>query len=243
MHALLHVGNRLGRPEPEVVVEFSGCRRHDRRLIGKELLWRRHPNRSQCADVSVAHQFRGAMESLERTELAVDPEDALPLRHDFDEAAAFADVSRDRLLQRDVLAGVQGRERHRHVPMVGRRDHHRVDVAPRQQLAEVAVGLTAAVAAHTALLRVGAFDQRPGLIDAPAVDVAHGHDLHARHRHEFRQVEGLRLSACADEAERDAIARSLCPEETRRQDQGCGGAGYSQTGGLQETTAMHGGTD
>src|SRR5262245_16460260 len=98
------------------------------------------------------------MKSLERAELAVDPENALPLGDNVDEAAAFADVSRDWLLERDVLAGVEGRERHRHVPMVGRRDHHRVDVASRQELAEVAIGLTAARAAHPALLRVGGLD-------------------------------------------------------------------------------------
>ena len=49
-------------------------------------------------------------------------------------AAPFGQIVRQRLFDVHVLAGRAGVDRDRHVPVVGRADHHGVDVLARQQL-------------------------------------------------------------------------------------------------------------
>ena len=101
------------------------------------------------------------------------------------------------------------------VPVVRRADLDGVDIAPAQDLAEVAPGVAAAVGAVAAILGVVLLDQPPGRLAAAdlalpvagalAVDVADGDDLHALVAQERIDVVEA-LVARADHAQRDAVA-------------------------------------
>ena len=65
----------------------------------------------------------------------------LLLLEDLAAGEVLLDGHGQRLLHVGVLLRPGGGDGHRHVPMVGRGDHHGVDVLAGQQLAEIAVGL------------------------------------------------------------------------------------------------------
>jgi len=88
------------------------------------------------------------MEAFERAELAVHAEHALVLCDGVDEQASLVDVARDGFLERHVLARAQCQQRHRHVPVIGRADHHRVDVGAGEHVTEVAIRGAARVRAR-----------------------------------------------------------------------------------------------
>ena len=64
---------------------------------------------------------------------------ALGIAHGGDQPRAFLDGVGDRLLAVDVFAGAHRRDGDGHVPMVGRADHHGVDILTVENLAVVEV--------------------------------------------------------------------------------------------------------
>ena len=59
-----------------------------------------------------------------------------------------------------MLAGPGGQDANRHVPMIGRGDHDRINVLARQQLAKISIGLTLAGRGHTIAIRFVAIRRR-----------------------------------------------------------------------------------
>ena len=85
------------------------------------------------------------------------------LRH----LARLVDGERHRLFEVNVFAGLEGVDRHRRVPMVGRGDENTVDVGARQQIMVVAVDI---LFIHARQLACG--------VDALGVNIADGDDAH-----------------------------------------------------------------
>ena len=113
-----------------------------------------------------------------------------------DHLRAFGDGVRDRLLDVDVLAGGDGVERDGLVPVIGRADHHRVDLAIVED---------AAVVGH---LRGRGPGDLGGLQQARLVDVADRHHLVAGQLlQQAHQAAGA--AAGADHADADPIVRAL----------------------------------
>ena len=105
-----------------------------------------------------------------------------------DDLGAFFHAEGERLLHVDVLAGVEGVDRDRRVPVVRRRDDHRVQPGHLQQLAMVAEQFRAR-------------RERLALFGARAIDVA---DRGQRRLVQFLKVGQQQVSAraAADERER-----------------------------------------
>ena len=97
------------------------------------------------------------------------------------------------------------------MPVIWRGNHHRVDVLPGEQFAEVIVLSAAFVAASLHHLRVFLLDERLRLLSPLRVHVAHRSDLRVRIGEEAFQVSVDAVIAGADEAERDAVAGSNLP--------------------------------
>ena len=210
MHPRLRVGLHRGRSLPEVIVQFLGhghVHVHRRRLRVQDAEGHARADRVQLADAPVADQFHGPMKLRQRAELAVGAEDPLVLRDQIAEHAAFGDAAGERLFATDVLARLDRQDRHRHVPMVRRRDHHRIDVLAVQHLAEIdiprALGNLGAAVLLLAVVRGGPL---LGHLQPPAVDVAQRHHFAVGLADEERQVVGQHLPADADHADRDPVA-------------------------------------
>jgi hypothetical protein len=112
------------------------------------------------------------------------------------------------------------------VPAVAGRYDDGVDVNTCDQFPEVVAGGAAAVAALAARGGVGVLDHRPGVVAAPAIDVADGDHLNIGAVEEDPQVP-LSHAADADEAERDPLARrgrAAPPERARFHDRRRGGS-------------------
>ena len=137
----------------------------------------------------------------------------------FAQRAALGDRQRRGLLQVDVLARLDGRDRRQRVPVVRRADHDRVDVLAREQVAVVAVRLHAVVRL-AGLLRVVAVHEQLRVLGAPAVEVAHGDDPRLLVLPDARQVVRARDAAGADRADVDAVARRGRAEDRGRHDRG-----------------------
>jgi len=152
-------------------------------------------------------------------DLGVGAEDAAVALHRVRDRAALGDRERDGLLEGDVLAGAGGGDRHGGVPVIGRRDHDRVDVGPGQHVTEILIHRAAPVGAAWSGVRVGGLDPLPGLLGAPAVHVAHRHHLHLGRSEEHGEVGVGHLPAGADERDVDAVARGHGPAGADRQDE------------------------
>ena len=91
-------------------------------------------------------------------------EDAARLAKDLQAGEILLDGQPERLFAVNVLLRPGRKDGDRHVPVVGRGDGHGVDVLPRQNVAEVGVGL--------------ALDQPGARLATIAVGVGHGDGLH-----------------------------------------------------------------
>ena len=138
---------------------------------------------------------------------------------DPDHLGAFGDRVRDRLLDVDVLAGGDGVERHRLVPVIGRADHDRVDLAVVED---------PAVVGH---LRGRGPGDLGGLKQPRLVDVADGDHLVAGELLEQRH-QPAGAAAGADHADADSVVRALGSETSAT-----GGEHEPRGGGAQERAA------
>ena len=139
-------------------------------------------------------------------------DDALVAVGELDQELAFAIDVRGRLFDVDVLAGLQGTQRDRAVPVVRRRDEDGVDVLVVEHAAEIFDGAWGAA--------LGFLHDAGGLGQAIGIDVAQGGDRRIAPAGE-RSGEGSRPAAGADHRADEAIIRLL-------RGGGSGGAGERQ---------------
>src|SRR6266568_6060833 len=127
------------------------------------------------------------------------------LANRFDHRPRFMNRLAQRLLAVDVLARSGGGGRDQRVPMVGRRDDHRIDVFSRQQLAEVVVRRAAFVRA-IGLFGVEILDLFLCVFAPAGIHVAHGHCLgFLLSEKPIQQSASLRSQA--DETKSEAFGR------------------------------------
>ena len=164
------VGGPRSGSEPHVVVEFlrHGPRRP--RLVAARPGWNLHAHGLQLPDASVANQLAGEDEFFVGSLLAADLDDGAVLADHFGHDPPLADRHGHRLLAVDRLARLDRRDRHGHVPVVGRGHDDPVDVVPGEHFAKVAVGGATAGAGQRVDLGLGRGENL-------RVDVAHRHDL------------------------------------------------------------------
>jgi len=110
--------------------------------------------------------------------------------------------------------------------MVGNGNHHRVNIRPREHVAEILVAGAAPVFG-IALDAVELIHQAAVMIPPGGVHIAHRHDLGIGHGQEVVQ-EGAPLGAGANDAQRDAVIGAFPggggPQQQRRAQRGsCGG--------------------
>ena len=126
---------RFGRgTEPEVVVEPGRRLAVGRRAeAGHDVAVGPHPDRDDLADVAALDQLARLLVVRPRPLLGADLDDPLVPPGDVDHPPPLADEQAQRLLDVHVLARRAGHHGHQGVPVVGRRDDHRVDVAVVEQ--------------------------------------------------------------------------------------------------------------
>src|ERR1019366_4181477 len=104
--------------------------------------------------------------------------------------------------------GAGRQDRRDGVPMVRRGDDDGVDVAPRQQLAEIDEGRAAGIGAGLALSGISAMDALDGILAALPMDIADSDDLNVTIAEETTEMSAAH-HADADEAEVDTVVRPL----------------------------------
>ena len=169
-------------------------------------------------------------------------DDAVVPPRGLDHLPALDDVVADRLLDVDVLARLAGEDRHERVPVIGRGNRHRIDVAVVEHAAEVGLGLGAAA--------VLLLDEGQRVLEVALVDV---HDVRDADVRDHRQVLVVILSASAGGPGRMALVVAAQPDDRDvdgfvrarlrtaapriRQRQSGGG----RRGPREEETTVHGG--
>src|SRR6185436_15748142 len=188
----LLVGQPGRRAQPQLVVEVGGRRPAHRGLGhgGQRVV--PAGGVADLADAPLADVLHHPLEVRARALLRADLHHAVGLAGGLDHEAAIADVVRGRLLDVDVLARFTGEDGHGRVPVLGRGDDHRVDLAVLEQLAEVAVGPG---------LAAGGGDR---FFQAGLEDVADGRDLDVLVGEEVAEVDGAE-GAHADHADADPV--------------------------------------
>jgi hypothetical protein len=146
--------------------------------------------------------------------------DSLVAACGLDHATAFVDSHRKRFLHVHVLAAVAGGDALDRMPVVGRGDHHRVEILAIEQLAEIGQRLGAAV------------DLGVGLFQCRLVHVAKGDDLHVGVRQEGVHQLAAPVSH-ADASQPDTVVGS--------QDLAGLQSGQAQCGGFGEGAASEAG--
>ncbi len=153
-----------------------------------------------------------------------DLEDPAGLLDDLLDQLPFVDRQRERLFAVDVLAGLHRLDRDLRVPVIGRGDHHRVDVFAIEDLAIVFVGVRLLALLLFRLLDVFGQHLR--------VDIGQGREIGERNR-----LRGDRpaLIAKADRREDGTrVGRLIAEGPAGRREQDAGGAGGRNT--LQKST-------
>ena len=203
------------------------------------------PTRSglDLPDPAVVDQFGHPVEIRLRAEFAVHAKHPARLANGPDQPLALGNRPRDGLFQRDVLARLRRLDRQRHVPMVGRADHHRVDVFAAQHFAIVAVRLAAAVRAGGHLRGIMLLDRAVDLLQTPRIDVANRDHLDVGHLGELRPVLEEQLPAGADQSHRNPLAgrcQQAAAQRRRRHDGRGESHSRARRGRSQETSSCPG---
>ena len=205
-------GERMKRRRAEPQVPIQVRRNRGRFFQGKGRPGRQlDVDRLQLADRAVADQFRHAVVVDHRAVLDAHLEHRLVASDRLDERASLGDGQR-RLLAEHVLARLQGHQRDRHVPVVGRGDDHGVDVLAGDEVAEIGDLLAARG-------RVLLVDRFAGPRAAAGHHVADGDRPGVVLDQERLQVMSITFVAQPDEAQRDLFRGGRVAEEPRGQDQ------------------------
>ena len=151
----------------------------------------------QFADAPVAHQFGHAVVDLERPVFRAGLKDFVVLADHFDQRFAFVD-GQGRFFALHVLTGLDRQHAHQDVPVVGRRDHDRIDVRASEDFAKVLGGGAVPVA-------VFLIDLRLRLSHVLTVHVADGDDAGVRLCQVGAEVPADPVAARADETDGDLL--------------------------------------
>ena len=207
MQSLAIRGPRSGA-QPHVPIEALG------NWLGRSITRSTRPGRQlytdsfELANPPIAYQFGQAMVNGDRTVLGGQLKDGAVAFDGIGQTPALGDGQR-RFLADNVLAGVNGGQRQRDVPMIGGRDHDRVDIASGNDFAPVLRRWAGEVL--PALLPYNA--KRAG--DLPCVDVTQRHRFGVRLVQEHRQVPPNAMPAQANETHRYSITGGNCSPRTQ----------------------------
>ena len=143
MQLLAHQGQLERRAAPEIVVNRGGHGLRAVHLADAGAAFVAEPAAHlDLAQVALPDPLdRGSDALAGGAALGAGLDDAVVLARELDNAAPFADVVRNRLLDVHILAGLDGPDRGQGVPVVGSGDGHRVHVLALEQLPDVRVGL------------------------------------------------------------------------------------------------------
>ena len=191
----------IERAQPEVEVQVVG----HRHLGQVEGLWRiahAAPDLLDVAQCTGAHQLDGGDELLAAALLATHLQDAVVSTHGTLYGQSLGDGIGQRLLQIDVLAGLERMDGHEGMPVVGRGNLDGIDILTLE---------------HTLILFIDVATHRHALLLLPlghiatealaldAVHIAAGSHLHARTAREAAEVAASLLTQ-TDKAQDNAVA-------------------------------------
>ena len=231
------------RAQPGIVLE--ACRhRHLLRITSCRITRQADLHPLHLADPPVAYQLARPGKLLPRPLLRADLQNLLgrvDVRH---HRPPLNDRQRSRLLQVNVLTRAHRRNGQPCMLVVGRRNHHSIDVFGRQQLTIVVVAARSGVGFAEAF-GVLPIDERNSLLYPWRVQVAHRDDAvvtrscnpgvlqHTRH------IVHARDASHADRADVDPVRRRILPQHRRRHNarksHSCGGTRRD----LQKVTARN----
>ena len=165
-----------------------------------------HAHRLQLADAAIADILDRLPElAVEFAPLlAAGLKDDLIGSHRLDDLPTLGNRVRQRLLAVDVLLGLGRQHAAQSVPVVGRGDHHGVDVVAGQKLAEIAVNVAALVLARLDRLGILLLDGFLGIRGPLGDDVAYGNHLHIAEAQKPVHMAAAHRPH-ADEAQADAL--------------------------------------
>jgi hypothetical protein len=168
----------------------------------------------KLADPAIAHQLTSLAELAAGALLGPELENALFLLQNAAQHLVFLHGKPQWLLHVHVFVGASGGHCHGHVPMVGRRDEHSVNVLPRQQLPEVSIG-------NAILVLVAFIDLVERRLQIPLGDIANGHHLRIRLGQGIPH-NAAPLRAHTNAAHHHAVAgrRAACLAQGRGRDHG-----------------------
>ena len=155
------------------------------------------------ANAPVPHQFARLAELVRGTLHRARLEYTVILARRLHHFTGLMDGQGERLLAIDILARFARRDGYEGVPVIGRRNHHGIDVLACQQFAKLLVG-RAALEFLVALNAVELLDRLFAVLPTRRIDIAHGHHLRVGHRQEIIQ-EPSPLRARANEAQGDQV--------------------------------------
>ena len=164
------VGPLRGRSEPEVIVER---RRHGRRLgcrcLGLQSATSSRVHTRDASERAGLHQLDDApVVGVVVVDVIAHLADALVFERRIGHHPAFGHAIAQRLLDEDVLARLERPHRRNRVPVIGRDDDDRIDLAIFEHAAEVAEGFR--------LVPADLLDLGDRAIEVIAIDVADGRD-------------------------------------------------------------------
>ena len=192
------------RSQPQIPIQ-AGLGGFFRQVAGNRRAAHGHLGMRHRADHAVAHQFAGGAKFAHGTLHAADLENSIVGAHGLHHRPAFQHGMRHGFLAVNILAGPGRRNGHERVPMIRRGDDDGINILPRQQIAEILVGVAAFVGAGIGVLGVGGFHGLFRQLQPGAVHIAHGEhaDVLAR---ETGVHQAVTLLADTDEAEGDLFA-------------------------------------
>ena len=202
-------GHHPGGTDPEVVVHLLG-----RIGVGAIVAGARevgvaggepHLDALHFADVAVQHELDGPAEVGDAPLPGAGLPDPLVLLDGLDHGHALGKGVREGLLAEDVLACLGRLDGGDRVPVVGRGDADRVDVAPPDQFAEVLVGFAVLVVVAIVHLVDGGGQMA-------LVHVGDGHHAAVGQVQKLAEVRPA-LPADADRAHHDLLRGGLSPEQ------------------------------
>ena len=155
------------------------------------------------ADPPALDQLARLLDMRHAPLLHADLDDLLVPILGLDDRRALGRVVRQRLLDVDVLAGVAGVDRHRHVPVVGAADQDGVDVLAVEELA-IVLGRD----------RLG-IGELLGVVEVGVVDVADGRDPDAGNLGQ-RLHQVLAAPARAQAGDRERVVGRVAPRRFER---------------------------
>ena len=195
---------RIRRPrrgaDPHIIIETIR-NRHRLRIARRARPARKlDADRMNLTDPAVSNQFTHSVILVYRSILGGPLKDPAVTFHYIAQHPALFDGQR-RFFALDVFARFGRGDRNRYVPMVRRRNHHRIYIVPCQNLPEIAVRRTVGIA-------VFLVDHVTGDIAVNRIDIANGNSLSIRIAQKVIQVDTSTVTARTNESHRNPPARS-----------------------------------